>query len=234
MEHSNSKLSIPNYIKEFIGYPPSDKDDTLFKITGYTVQLISNFEEARFVERTERDSRYIGNITLDDFEIEKIGESQLQRDNIKDISLIDLANQFHRLTAESTYFTYNYTLNNIKKPFYPDMVDKVPFELIIDPCKYYKNKDKQYKNFTFIKTNEQIHKSLNQDPEEKENLYTWIGQNNSGKKIEEVNLYFILLPSTSGDFYNDMSPGQMYNYINNIMVRFTQVYDGVSKKMLDY
>ena len=69
-----------------------------------------------------------------------------------------------------------------------------------------------------------------------EDLYGWIGENNTpGETIEIVNLYFILLPKSSlpgAEFINQAEPYQRSNYNNNIAKRYIQVTHGISDKML--
>jgi hypothetical protein len=204
--------------------PISNRENTTFIINGFSIILKNKLENGFFKEDTINDGKYIGNLNIEDFEIIPIKTVGGQRKDLMNMSLYEL----------SSYFI---NLQNIREiPNY--FINGNPFQLLIDPCEYHSNKSKKFKNFNFNKENIQIHKSRTNNLGHRESngipiqdLYTWIGQNNSGKEREIINLYYILLPDYP-NMFTKKELYQKYDYLNNIRFRFTQLYEGVSHEML--
>jgi hypothetical protein len=168
------------------------------------------------------NQKYIGNIQLDDYLIAHPERVEIKRSDLLNNSLIDLVNLV--LPSPITNDGENYLFLDRR------------FCIIMDPCKYYE-KPKFYKRWCMYSDNMNLTRVRNREPERKddEDLYGWIGQNNSGSEIEEVNIYFVLLPippDSMSDYFTAFSAGQKSDYIQNISKRFMQVYPDISQEEL--
>jgi hypothetical protein len=169
------------------------------------------------------NEEYIGNINYSDFSIENIpNNTWFRRKDLQYISLFDLVNHFINLEDNEKEDTY--TINHSK------------FILYIDPCEFHSGRNSGWKCFSFHKTNSNIRlsRSLN-NTENLNDLYKWIGENQTTNSNENVNIFIMVLPESDEPvLFSKMKSYQKIDYLKNCMSRFIKLHDNISNFEIKY
>ena len=206
---------------------------TLFNINFFKVNINSNVKDIPiFYETLDESKPAADSLVIDDFKICKIKSVSLFRNDLKDISFVKLLSFAGKINIKKVHRYEHFIIN-----------DKI-CQILITPCKYY-NQETKYKTFDLItilgnQPNYHIINSYNDILKNKltndyqtENLYTWIGQNNSKTLNETVDIYLFTY-DLEEDFINinNINLTSIWNYLTNLKKAFIKNYNSIPSKEL--
>jgi hypothetical protein len=204
--------------------------DTLFKFNFHIVELNpEKLKYGRFKEAISqvnlKDQIYIGNLKESNFKTTKLEYNKwFRRNDLLYLSLFDLVSD--KFNIENNELEDTYLINGKK------------FKLYIDPCEFHSGRKPGWKSFGFYKDNKNIKLNRNLNNEDIiSDLYSWVGENNSGNNIETINIFIMILPDTPIDktiIFEDLLSYQKMDYLNNCMIKYSQLFDNISNFEMEY
>ena len=260
MKYKNKYLNLKKSFKGgVLEYNPennngkSDDNDTIFSIYFKQVTIIPDKRLLpRFKETLDESKPAADRLEIKDFIINDIGSIDLSREILRNNSLISLLSMVGNITERKVHRFNHY------------LIDNKICNIIIEPCHYYNGNIKKYKSFDLITTMHgkpnyfiagnytQLLQDAQQDPSNNdkiawasENVYKWIGQNNSIDRSqpdfvnrESVNIYIINYDLTSDEAsqlnidINKIDTMVIWDYLNNMSKAFVRTYNMVTDEEL--
>ena len=233
--------------------PKSNDNETIFSIYFKEINIKSDKKLLpRFRETLNESNPAADRLTIEDFIINDILNVDLTREAIRNTSFITLLSMVANISERKVHRFNHNTLN-----------DKI-CNVIVEPCYYYEGNIKKYKKFDLITTMwekpnnfilgsyNQLLQDAQQDPsnEDKqmwasENLYTWIGQNNSVDRSqadfvnrESINIYIVNYDLTSEEAnqlninIDNVDSMAVWDYLNNMSEAFLQNYNQITAEQI--